>query len=132
MTPSEREALRKAAGEATEGPWVNSWCAVWSQTDMTIDTDPALADTETPEDATYIAAADPPTILALLDALDSSEAEVRHLRKELAWRRSSAVRCTYVGDNDERRFRCCLVEGHPSDHKDFRAVTAADECADPT
>ena len=88
-TPEEREALRRAAEEATPGPWrETSFSQVW--TVSTLDTGAWwIADTSE-KDAAFIAATDPPTVLALLDevarlsaALDGSMALLRKLSSEI-------------------------------------------------
>lgn len=62
--------MRKRAEAATPGPWdVDEIGAVWTQE---ADGQPVLiAKRATDEDAAHIAAADPPTMLALADWLDS-------------------------------------------------------------
>lgn len=99
MTP-DRAALRATAEAATPGPWTAD-PGLWSPPDWPehwgyrkvdagvrriASTDGAREDTASDRahvaDAAYIAAADPATVLALLDALDAAEAEVARLRRE--------------------------------------------------
>lgn len=69
MTP-DRKRMREIAEAAKTGPWI------WSNTD--------IFDVYIPKaDALHIATFDPPTILALLDALDRAEGIVREMRLDL-------------------------------------------------
>ena len=66
--------LRRLAAEATPGPWATTvYCSGMS-------VDPMVTSIIADADAAYIATMDPPTTLALLDALDAARAEVERLR----------------------------------------------------
>lgn len=70
---------------------VNTWGENWStsfddRTRVRDVYDRLVASVEGVDEADYIAAADPPTVLALLDDLDRAEAEVKRLREGIAKR----------------------------------------------
>ncbi|MGO2150820.1 MAG: ead/Ea22-like family protein [Microbacterium gubbeenense] len=78
MTAIDAKRLRKLAEKATPGEW---WTtrdvrphAVWAGTGSS--DDPGVCTSFTRPDATYIAAIDPPTLLALLDRLEAAIAYV--------------------------------------------------------
>jgi hypothetical protein len=83
ITKEKREELRQAATKATPGPWKVWVMDVYADPvgDSNIDTAVLVAKTvyrdeegrPRTNDCDFIAAADPPTILALLDALDEAE-----------------------------------------------------------
>ena len=77
---TDRETLREKAER------VNTWGENWStsfddRTQVRDVYDRLVASVEGVDEADYIAAADPPTVLALLDDLDRAEAEVKRLRE---------------------------------------------------
>lgn len=78
--------LRKAAEAATPGPWFATDGVVWEIIQPTYDSgtpeQSKIADTN-PQDAAYIAAANPQAILALLDERDALTARVVALEKAL-------------------------------------------------
>lgn len=87
LTPEDRARLRGLAGKATPGPWDTGmypgdrrtapYCFV-----EVGDTEVQVARFEGGHfDAAYIAAADPATVTALLDALDEAEAVVQRMRE---------------------------------------------------
>ncbi len=62
--------LRALAAAALPGPWsANGTSNVFSETDRS-----SVADTHNLEDAAYIAALDPATVIALLDCIDAADA----------------------------------------------------------
>ena len=77
---TDRETLREKAER------VNTWGENWStsfddRTQVRDVYDRLVASVEGVDEADYIAAADPPTVLALLDDLDRAEAEAKRLRE---------------------------------------------------
>lgn len=79
---TDRETLREKAER------VNTWGENWStsfddRTQVRDVYDRLVASVEGVDEADYIAAADPPTVLALLDDLDRAEAEVKRLREDI-------------------------------------------------
>lgn len=81
MTP-DRAALRATAEAATPGPWTAGDWHVWAKTSEGNREVCGMGGHDHIADADFIAAADPSTVLALLDALDAAEAEVARLRRE--------------------------------------------------
>jgi len=75
MSAIDRAALRRLAEVTSFEPWVAGPTGVYTVADvpfrLTIAEDIPDAD-----DARFIAACDPPTVLALLDALDAAEARI--------------------------------------------------------
>lgn len=81
MTPEDRTKLRELAEKTTPGPWgltygPNERTRLWSDadgyTDDVIALDPTTERGKPHPDMAFIAAVDPSTLLALLDALDDS------------------------------------------------------------
>lgn len=85
MTPDEHAKLRELAEKATPGPWgltygPNERTRLWSDadgyTDDVIALDPTTERGKPHPDMAFIAAVDPSTLLALLDALDAARAKL--------------------------------------------------------
>lgn len=78
LTPEDRARLRDLAAKATPGPWVRTgrdgrdYSLSPATGALLVDYAPIK---QKCADAVYIAAADPATVTALLDALDAAEAE---------------------------------------------------------
>jgi len=74
LTKQRRAELRRLAEEATPGPWIQRhekhYDVIWDNDGFRVCGNVKRAD------ASYIAAADPQTVLALLDALDVAEEAV--------------------------------------------------------
>lgn len=79
ITPEDRARLRDLAGRATPGPWEMDLDGDLQgrRPGMSPDPemDPMVGVLERDEDTAFIAAADPSTVTALLDALDAAEFE---------------------------------------------------------
>lgn len=80
MTPPERQALRALCQAATPGPWYHD-PDMPDSVDM-LDHPTACADDMEPEDAAFIAAANPQAVLSLLDEVERLEAEKQNLLAE--------------------------------------------------
>ena len=120
----DTDELRRLAREATPGPWdytvkverhegfkdFPDGCGICRPTGIW--SAQAIADTgfrasrrisgDDPKDAAYIAAANPATVLALLDELDRLRAEVGRLRTENALLRASSDSPTWTPEDLER------------------------------
>lgn len=102
MTPEQRAELRKAAEEATPGPWYagNDWLTA----DMTFESVllqlNSTGSSADGFDLKYIAAANPATILSLLDYVESLERDAARYRwlRDQHWVESEAT------------FRLCLSD----------------------
>lgn len=100
-TPDERARLRAVAEAATPGPWdaeLNGGVVAYrneGRPDIVSDY------CEAKEDAAHIAAFDPPTVLALLDALDAVHAAYADLE---------AARLETMHQRDEARRKLAAVE----------------------
>ncbi|WP_392421351.1 ead/Ea22-like family protein [Edwardsiella piscicida] len=87
MTALNKQALRKAAQNATDGPWVEKHGEV-TTVDYEIDgvthldhiCDCEIIGTESPN-AEFIAASNPATILALLDELEAKDKQIEDLKE---------------------------------------------------
>jgi len=79
LTKQRRAELRRLAEEATPGPWIQRhekhYDVIWDNDGFRVCGNVKRAD------ASYIAAADPQTVLALLDALDVAEEAFKLLDK---------------------------------------------------
>jgi hypothetical protein len=78
LTQEQRAELRAKAQAATRGPWmVLPPVIIGGNNDVATPHDGerhrSIATRALPENAAFIAAADPPTVLALLDALEEAE-----------------------------------------------------------
>ena len=117
LTAEQRQLIRLLAKSATKGEWhAPGMGEVHSDHEHGIyvntvggELDPVVADLATCENAAYIAAVPPETVLALLDALDAREAQTCEFCKfslpnkssshpELLWCRNDgpAADCGYV------------------------------------
>ncbi|EFB6896951.1 ead/Ea22-like family protein [Escherichia coli] len=82
-----KQALRKAAESATRGPWEAKNCHIWGFSDNNPKITIAIAelwsrDTSIAQDfanSKFIAAANPTTVLALLDELEAAEKRIAEL-----------------------------------------------------
>lgn len=94
MSPEEREALRRAAEEATEGEWWVNPDGYAAEVVMRSQPSSCIADCGGYEmdpdefiaasaDAAFIAATDPPTVLALLDEVARLSAALEVAREAL-------------------------------------------------
>ena len=92
MTPERLAELREVAAGATEGTWRATEPREWGDDDTmqsavmvsegrTLTWDDHGGEVFHPADATFIAAFDPPTVLALIAALEAKTAEVEDARK---------------------------------------------------
>jgi len=89
LTREQRDELRAKAEAATPGPWMLLPPAIIGENNHVITPHDGqrcgiVVNGATPENATYIAAANPATVLTLLDALEEAECEVARLE----WRRA--------------------------------------------
>lgn len=114
--------LRKLVEAATQGPWFAAgpsyggtmpryYNAVVVKTDDPLGDDDICRDTMTSEDALYIAAANPVTILFLLDRLEKAEAAMEQQKDEwLAWHakreqlEKDAERLDWLEKHDKRYY----------------------------
>jgi hypothetical protein len=117
MTPTSDTDLRVLAEAATPGPWRHSGATVWAPLNQDDPTDysgeavafiPTLGDEFDADDAAWIAAADPTTILALIDRLQRVETALRDLVEAGDAMFTAEVRYASVGGH-------CSGCGH-SDH----------------
>jgi hypothetical protein len=90
MSNIDKRALREAAEKAIseEG---ETW---WSEEQLASDYGLALHKA----DAKFIAAANPATVLALLDELESAEKRIAEQRETLLAARSHVMHCAHLGD----------------------------------
>lgn len=72
----DTEAIREAAEKATSGPWVVATRGRHVRPEAQKHRDWSVCQPVTVKDAKYIATMDPPTTLALLDALDEARAAI--------------------------------------------------------
>lgn len=96
MTDAELDALEAAAKAATSGPWETDSLNNVRNRDTTIVLTAVLPTHREPrpEDANYIAAANPAVVLELI-------AELRQARASLHWSRLKSLdEAVEVGDND--------------------------------
>lgn len=74
--------LRRVAEAATPGPWMVVGLNEEDDTVVTVDDDPICH--AYPDDSRYIAAADPQTVLALIERLERAEEAMHRVRKAIA------------------------------------------------
>lgn len=111
MSDVDRDALRVAAESATPGPWetdtisARSFTAVGGGGRIVSDCDYSVGMSvlESRANAAHIATADPPTVLALLDALAAAEARADRAEKAIAEAHAAWSRIDRLGNRTEYR-----------------------------
>ena len=105
MSNIDKRALREAAEKATPGPWGiarNGKTITSNQSHpvavITEDFHRLLANGKTGGDAEFIAAANPATVLALLDELEAKDKQIAEQRETLFAARSHVMQCARLGD----------------------------------
>jgi len=107
MTQEELAEIRDLAEKATPGPWEDVAACLECPREVGISR----------QDLAYIAAANPKTVLALLDEVKRLREEVARLDKESDWF------IEYIWNKDI--FRCPMPEGYKCEHK-FKHICCLD------
>jgi hypothetical protein len=123
MTPSTLSHLRALAEKATPGPWTSCGFAIQREdgralAEVWLRNHPA---TQERADCDYIAAANPQVILALLDALEASEARLAGAEKVVEAARPYALHYTPQKGVLPDRLAECLDAYDAAFPKDSRA-----------
>ncbi|MCK7041353.1 ead/Ea22-like family protein [Enterobacter roggenkampii] len=115
MSNIDIRALREAAEKATKGQWVVEFDDEIYSTDGVNNEQIAMVFSENEaRDAAFIAAANPATVLALLDELEAAEAQIdesdceKHEALRLAEERAETINAIY--DRERREFSDCVAE----------------------
>ncbi|EKS6644621.1 ead/Ea22-like family protein [Enterobacter hormaechei] len=104
MSNIDKQELRKAAEKATESDWIvdahEGWHAVIPVADA-VNGNYIIAEFQGPEskrNRDFVAAANPTTVLALLDELEAKEKRIAEQRETLLAARSHVMQCARLGD----------------------------------
>lgn len=101
MSNIDKRALREAAERATKGEWRRASTAfngITASAFSLTGVETILAHTVEKRDAEFIAAADPATVLALLDELEAKDKRIAEQRETLLAARSHVMQCARLGD----------------------------------
>lgn len=132
MSNIDKHALRDAAEKATPGPWGiarNGKTITSNQSHpvavVTEDFHRLLANGKTGGDAEFIAAANPATVLALLDELEAKDQRIAVLSalqgKPIAWESTTPVYVKFITDERYQRLR----PGYKRWYKPYRCSQCA-------
>lgn len=131
MSNIDKHALREAAEKATESDWIvdahEGWHAVIPVADA-VNGNYIIAEFQGPEskrNRDFVAAANPATVLALLDELDAKDKQIAELSalqgKPIAWESTTPVYVKFITDERYQRLR----PGYKKWYKPYRCSQCA-------